>query len=410
MVGFDNGEEARRQLDGEIVTTIAPNLSAKGDTTVAVQLRANELMGFVGVAQKAPFDVSEDEALKMLSSNTNPNGRPNSDVLIPIRNAEDLTRRSRNVWNVDFGLDRSIEDSARYELPFEHIKRVVYPLRTNHREARQTRYWWLFARPCPDMRAALSELPRFFATPRVSKHRLFVWLSPEMLCDSAVVAFARADDYAFGVLHSRFHEIWALGQGTQLGEKESGFRYTPTTCFETFPFPRPTPAQETAIAAAVKELNQNRERWLNPRDWTETRTLEFRGTVGGPWNRYISPESIEEITLPGQDDLPEAERKKFKVGTVSYPRLEPKDAKCAAELKKRTLTNLYNERPAWLDNAHKTLDAAVAAAYGWPANLTDEQILEKLLALNLDRAAEEAKAAKVKKPKVSREKKPDEML
>src|SRR5450759_817266 len=109
MVGFDNGEETRRQLDGEIVTTIAPNLSAKGDTTVAVQLRANELMGFVGVAQKAPFDVSEDEAIKMLSSNTNPNGRPNSDVLIPIRNAEDLTRRSRNVWNVDFGLDRSVE-------------------------------------------------------------------------------------------------------------------------------------------------------------------------------------------------------------------------------------------------------------------------------------------------------------
>ncbi len=77
----------------------------------------------------------------------------------------------------------------------------------------------------------------------------------------------------------------------------------------------------------------------------------------------------------------------------------PKDADCAAKLKKRTLTNLYNERPAWLDLAHKQLDAAVAAAYGWPADLTDEQILEKLLALNLARAAEEAKAAKVKKPK-----------
>ena len=85
------------------------------------------------------------------------------------------------------------------------------------------------------------------------------------------------------------------------------------------------------------------------------------------------------------------------VGTVRYPRLEPRDADCAAKLKKRTLTNLYNERPAWLDLAHKKLDAAVAAAYGWPADLSDEQILEKLLALNLERAAEEAKAAKVKK-------------
>ena len=80
------------------------------------------------------------------------------------------------------------------------------------------------------------------------------------------------------------------------------------------------------------------------------------------------------------------------------------------QLKKRTLTNLYNERPAWLDFAHKKLDAAVAAAYGFPADLSDEQILEKLLALNLARAAEEAKAAKVEKPKTTREKRADEML
>jgi hypothetical protein len=87
-----------------------------------------------------------------------------------------------------------------------------------------------------------------------------------------------------------------------------------------------------------------------------------------------------------------------------YPRLVPKDADCAAKLKERTLTKLYNERPAWLDLAHKKLDAAVAAAYGFPADLTDEQILEKLLALNLERATEEAKAAKVKLPKPTREK------
>jgi hypothetical protein len=83
------------------------------------------------------------------------------------------------------------------------------------------------------------------------------------------------------------------------------------------------------------------------------------------------------------------------VGTVRYPRLEPRDADCAAKLKKRTLTSLCNERPAWLDLAHKKLDAAVAAAYGWPADMSDEQILERLLALNLERAEAEAKAAKV---------------
>jgi hypothetical protein len=84
---------------------------------------------------------------------------------------------------------------------------------------------------------------------------------------------------------------------------------------------------------------------------------------------------------------------------ASSTRLEPRDADCAAKLKKRTLTNLYNERPAWLDLAHKKLAAAVAAAHGWPADLSNEQILERLLALNLKRAAEEATAAKVTKPK-----------
>ena len=157
----------------------------------------------------------------------------------------------------------------------------------------------------------------------------------------------------------------------------------------------PTPDEHRAvIAAAAKELNELRERWLNPPEWTQTRTLEFPGSVNGLWARYIDPSTINQPST----------------GLVRYPRLEPRDADCAAKLKKRTLTNLYNERPAWLDFAHKKLDAAVAAAYGWPADLTDDQILERLLALNLERAAGEAKAAKVKKPKISRDKKDDEMI
>ena len=139
-------------------------------------------------------------------------------------------------------------------------------------------------------------------------------------------------------------------------------------------------------------MNDLRERWLNPPEWTEEKVLEFAGSVDGPWARYVhNPDS-------------------HGIGTVRYPRLEPRDAECAAKLKKRTLTNLYNERPAWLDLAHKKLDAAVAAAYGWPADLTDEQILERLLALNLERAAEEGKAGRVKKMKTSREKREDEMV
>jgi hypothetical protein len=180
-----------------------------------------------------------------------------------------------------------------------------------------------------------------------------------------VIAFAKSDDYFFGVLHSRPHLLWALTLGTRL---ETRPRYTPTTCFETFPFPEPTAAERDAVAAAEKELDALRSNWLNPPEWTRTEVLEFPGSVNGPWKCYIHD--------PNERGL----------GTVRYPRTVPRDAACAARLQKRTLTNLYNERPTWLANAHRKLDEAVAAAYGWPADLPDDDLLARLLALNLTRA------------------------
>src|ERR1039458_7600553 len=95
------------------------------------------------------------------------------------------------------------------------------------------------------MRKSLALFDRFITTPRVSKHRLFTWQPKGVLPDSAIIAFARSDDYFFGVLHSRIHELWARAQGTQLREVESGFRYTPDSTFETFPFPCPTGKEPT---------------------------------------------------------------------------------------------------------------------------------------------------------------------
>lgn len=132
-------------------------------------------------------------------------------------------------------------------------------------------------------------------------------------------------------------------------------------------------------------MNELRERWLNPPEWTSEEDLKFPASPDGPWSRYVT------------DDV------------AHYPRLVPKDADCAAKLKKRTLTNLYNERPTWLDLAHKKLDAAVATAYGWPADLPDEEILTRLLALNLARAKAEPLINK-KKSVAPREKRDDEML
>ena len=309
-----------------------------------------------------------------------PRGKPNSDAVRPFRNGSDLVRDSSNRWIVDFGVGTAIEAAALYEAPFKHIEEHVKPARLENNDRWRRSHWWLLGRTLPDFREATARLPRYIGTPRIAKHRVFVWQDSPVFPDSKVIAIAFADEFHFGVLHSRIHETWTLATCGWHG-KGNDATYNPTECYETFPFPHPTPAQEAAIADAAKELNEWRERWLNPPEWTVERILEFPGSAVGPWSRYVfNPD-------------------KNGIGTVRYPRLEPRDPDCAAKLKKRTLTNLYNERPAWLDFAHKKLDAAVAAAYGWSADLTDEQILERLLALNLERAAEEASAQKSPKRK-----------
>lgn len=280
------------------------------------------------------------------------------------------------------------------------------------------------------MRKAIAPLRRFAATQAVGKHRYFVWVDSFVVPDQQAIVFAIEDDATLGVLSSRAHEIWAREAGKQLREASSGSRYNITPCFETFPFPfliapkSPPPgptqaeldaahhyfmakeaaapygddvAHRAAIAAAAKELNDLRDRWLNPPEWTHAEHLEFPAGIGGPWDRFI-----DRTTVRGG------------VGTARYLQLVPNDATAAGKLKARTLTALYNERPAWLNHAHRRLDAAVAAAYGWPADLTDAQILERLLALNLARAAVEAKATQAaatsRKLKPQRAKHTDELI
>jgi type II restriction/modification system DNA methylase subunit YeeA len=344
MVGFDDGSETRRLLNeskddaaehalarARPVEGINANLTHQADVTKARRLKENLGISFMGDTKVGPFEIPESLARQFLAR-PNPHGKPNSDVVRPWVNGLDITRRPRRMWIIDFPPGTTEAEAALYEAPFEYVKEYVKPKRVENRRESRAAKWWMHGEPCPQMRAALAGLKRYLLTPRVTKYRFFVWVGIETLADSAVIAFARHDDYFFGVLHSRVHEVWARGTGTQLREAESGFRYTPTSCFETFPFPRPTPGQREAIAAAAKELNRLREEWLNP------------ASANG-------------------------------VGLSK------------AELKKRTLTNLYNQRPTWLVNAHAALDAAVFDAYGWGGQLDDSQILARLLELNLQREA-----------------------
>ncbi|MFA7171964.1 MAG: DNA methyltransferase [Kiritimatiellia bacterium] len=376
IVGFDNGEETTRALDGKTVSFINANLTATADTTEAHKLPQMLNISFIGTKKAGQFNITEDHAFEIMSI-PNPHGKPNSDILKPWLNGTAIVKRPDRQWIIDCGVNMSLDDFKLYDHLYQYVLKHIKPERDLNKETRTRINWWLYKRNAPEMRIAVNTLVRYIATPRVSKHRLFSWFDTSILPDDGIYIFARSDDLFFGILHSRFHELWALAQGTQLREKESGFRYTPTTCFETFPFPpgvldgQPQTEAHTEIARAAKELNELRENWLNPPEWTKVETLDFLGTVGGPWDRYIDPATIEA-------------RGAFEVGTVRYPRLVARDDGCVAKLKQRTLTNLYNQGPAWLTACHAKLDTAVAAAYGWPVDLPDDTIIERLLALNLD--------------------------
>jgi hypothetical protein len=408
MVGFDRGVETARTLDGASVASINSDLTSLSDTTTARRLSDNAELWAYGSQQKGPFDI-EDELARQFLLAPNPSGKPNSDVVRPSYNSVQLLRRTGLTWVIDFGLERDIAKAAAYAGPFKYCETHLQPLRVRHREAVQRNHWWLHARPSPVYRAFASAGPQILVTPGVSKHRIFTWVDSAGIPDHALIVFDASHDVLLGLLHSRIHEVWSRRQATQVRDRDSGLRYTPKSCFETFPFPfplAPTPpppghtqaevdaahhyfmakedaapygdeaAHRAAIAAAASELNALRERWLNPPEWTHAEHLEFPASIGGPWDRFINRATV-----------------RHGVGTARYPRLVPNDAAAAQALKTRTLTALYNERPAWLDHAHRQLDAAVAAAYGWPADLADAQILARLLALNLARAASERAAA-----------------
>jgi type II restriction/modification system DNA methylase subunit YeeA len=351
------------RLDGRVVSEIFADLTGKGpgdahgaDLTAARPLPENAGVSFIGTQKNGAFDIPGEVARQWLLLPTNPNGRPNADVVRPWSNGMDVTRRSSDTWIVDFGVDTSEDEASLYEAPYEYIHGNVKPAREKNRDPRVARLWWLHEKARGEMRRALDGFARFIVTPIVARHRLFVWMDARVLPDKQLTVIARDDDTTFGVLHSRFHELWALRLCTFMGAGNDP-RYTPSTTFETFPFPdglqpdRPAATyaddpRAIAVAEAARRLVALRDAWLNPPEWVRR----------------------EPEVVPGLPD-----------------RLVPVSPEAAIELKKRTLTNLYNQKPQWLIKAHHALDAAVAAAYGWPAGIDDDDALARLLALNVER-------------------------
>lgn len=364
LVCFESQPGEGALLDGDAVSQIFADLSAERggvDLTSAARLPENRMTAFMGDTKGGPFDIEGDVARQWLCLPLNPSGQPNSDVLRPWMNGMDIVRRPSGKWIIDFGWTMSEADAALYEEPFEHVLRHVKPFRAGNKRDAYRDFWWRHVEPRQGMWKALRGKTRYMVTCRVAKHRLFVWAEPSVVPDSRLIVVARDDDTAFGILHSRFHELWSLALGGWHGVGNDP-QYTPSLGFETFPFPQgltpDIPATDYAaderavtIAAAATRLNDLRENWLNPSDLVRR-----------------EPEDV-----PGYPD-----------------RILPVSDAAAKELAKRTLTNLYNSRPAWLVKAHRVLDEAVAAAYGWGDDyragiLTDDEILARLFRLNQER-------------------------
>ena len=370
IVCFGDNQMNSPQRDGVKTRKIYADLSAgQVDLTHACKLTENKDISVRGIERGGAFHVTGEIARAWLTLPANSNGQKNADVLKRFYTVRDLLGRDRDLWLIDFS-GCSEADAAIYEKVFKHAEKEIKGSRSSNRESRTASQWWLFRRSGEHFSKYTRNLRRYIVTGLVTKHRFFCWQAgSNTLPDTRIVTIARDDDTSFGILSSSFHTTWTLNLCQYHGVGNDPV-YTTGSCFETYPFPLgltpDIPASDyvdnvhaQAIATAASRLNDLRENWLNPADLVKR-----------------EPEVVP-----------------------SYPdRILAVDDEAAKQLKKRTLTNLYNQRPAWLDNAHRDLDAAVAQAYGWTdwgtGGLSDDVVLERLFELNQQRCAADERQGK----------------
>ncbi|MBA4227830.1 MAG: class I SAM-dependent DNA methyltransferase [Hyphomonas sp.] len=371
--GAEQSTLSNSQLNGNAVARINPNLTSGLNTTRVARLAENIGSVFIGVQLSGPLSVKRATAEEWMRSPVNPNGRLNSGILSAYVSTDDIVGRPTEEFLIDYPAGLGEAAASLFEKPFEYLRQAAYdPFRNGefvdfpaYRKSTpgQNAAWWEPHRSRPGMRKSISSVGEYLATAETTEHRVFRFLPSSTVPDKSLYAFPYAGMVGFGILQSYFHETWCTYFGNRIGAGNQR-RYNASFVYLTFPFPEGLtpniPAADyagdpraQAIAAAAERLNTLRENWLNPADLV-TRVPEV---------------------VPGYPD-----------------RILPVDERAADILKKRTLTNLYNERPAWLDHAHRDLDRAVAAAYGWGADfeaglLTDEEILKRLFELNQARAA-----------------------
>lgn len=327
---------------------INSDLTIGADASQALGLRAGKGLSSRGMSlHGAGFMVtpSEAEALGL-------GRRPGLEAFIrPYRNGRDLTERPRGVMVIDMFELPAETMRERFPEVYQHVKLTVketkdakgQPIgRDANRRDSYREQWWIFGEPRRELRPALGPLQRYVATVETTKHRVFQFLDAAILPDNMLIAVALSDAFHLGVLSSRFHVIWCLSQGGTLEDRP---RYSKSRCFDPFPFPEATEAQKEAIRRPTEALDALRKQVLAEHP---------------------------DLTLTGLYNIREA----IRAGRA----LTAKEA----DIRDRGLVLI-------LDEHHEAIDAAVAAAYGWPADLAEGEVLARLVALNRQRMQEEAR-------------------
>lgn len=333
----DTGEN-EVQLDLNL-GKVSADLSAGADVSSAGELRANAGISSPGVKLHGSGFIVTSDGAKALGLG---DAKGLEKHLRPYRNGRDLADQPRGVMVIDlFGLTTE-EVRAQFPKVYEHVLASVKPERDQNNRATYRDNWWIHGEPRRDLRPALADLRRYIATGETGKHRHFQFLDGLVLPDNMLIAIASDDAFHLGVLSSRIHTVYALAAGGRLGVGNDP-RYNKTRCFDPFPFPDCTEKQKERIRALAEELDAHRKR----------------------------AQATHRLGLTDIYNVLE----KLRAGET----LTAKDKTIHDAALVSTLKQLHDE-----------LDAAVAAAYGWPWPLSDAEILERVVALNAQRAQEEA--------------------
>ena len=333
------GDDAVEVTFGNMDGRIQPDLTIGADLNAAKSLQSNEGLSNPGVKlHGAGFIISSEKAAKLGLGSIS--GLENH--IRTYRNGKDLTDKPRGVLVIDlYGLNAQ-EVITQFPEVYQHVFETVKPERDQNQRASRRDNWWLFGETNPKLRRMLADLPRYIATVETTKHRTFQFLDVEVLPDNMLIAIGLDDAFYLGVLSSRIHEVWALAAGGILGVGGTP-RYNKSRCFDPFPFPTASSAQQAHIRELAETLDSHRKR---------------------------QQRHYPTLTLTNLYNVVE----KLRAG-------QPLSSK-------EQVINEHGLASVVL-NLHQQLDAAVAAAYNWSADLPDAELLDRLVALNQERQREE---------------------